>query len=91
MGLEYCVFTYVCAVAKIGKSVSLGQNIFVGKKVTTSYSYKIQNNVSVYANAYLEEGVFCGPSTVFTNVYNARSSIGRKSEHRDTLVKKADA
>jgi len=49
---------------------------------------KIQNNVSVYDNVTLEEGVFCGPSMVFTNVYNPRSLIERKSEYRDTLVKK---
>lgn len=48
----------------------------------------MQNNVSVYDNVTLEEGVFCGPSVVFTNVYNPRSLIERKAEYRDTLVKK---
>ena len=81
-------FTHVCAGAKIGKGVSLGQNVFVGNKVTIGDYCKIQNNVSVYDNVYLEEGVFCGPSMVFTNVYNPRSLIERKSEYRDTLVKK---
>jgi UDP-2-acetamido-3-amino-2,3-dideoxy-glucuronate N-acetyltransferase len=81
-------FVHVCAGARIGKCVSLGQNVFVGNKVTIGDKCKIQNNVSVYDNVILEEGVFCGPSMVFTNVYNPRSLIERKSEYRDTLIKK---
>ncbi|WP_061239643.1 UDP-2-acetamido-3-amino-2,3-dideoxy-D-glucuronate N-acetyltransferase [Ectopseudomonas composti] len=81
-------FVHVCAGARIGKCVSLGQNVFVGNKVLIGHHCKIQNNVSVYDNVTLEEGVFCGPSMVFTNVYNPRSLIERKSEYRDTLVKK---
>ena len=81
-------FVHVCGGAKIGKSVSLGQNVFIGNKVTIGDKCKIQNNVSVYDNVTLEEGVFCGPSMVFTNVYNPRSLIERKNEYRDTLVKK---
>lgn len=81
-------FVHVCAGARIGKGVSLGQNVFVGNKVLIGDNCKIQNNVSVYDNVTLEEGVFCGPSMVFTNVYNPRSLIERKSEYRDTLVRK---
>ena len=81
-------FVHVCGGAKIGNGVSLGQNVFVGNKVVIGDHCKIQNNVSVYDNVLLEEGVFCGPSMVFTNVYNPRSLIERKSEYRDTLVKK---
>ncbi len=81
-------FVHVCGGAKIGKGVSLGQNVFVGNKVTIGDKCKIQNNVSVYDNVHLGEGVFCGPSMVFTNVYNPRSLIERKDEYRDTLVKK---
>lgn len=81
-------FVHVCGGAKIGKGVSLGQNVFVGNKVIIGDHCKIQNNVSVYDNVHLEEGVFCGPSMVFTNVYNPRSLIERKNEYRDTLVKK---
>ena len=81
-------FVHVCGGAKIGKGVSLGQNVFVGNKVTIGDKCKIQNNVSVYDNVHLEAGVFCGPSMVFTNVYNPRSLIERKDEYRDTLVKK---
>ena len=81
-------FVHVCGGAKIGKNVSMGQGVFVGNKVTIGDNCKIQNNVSVYDNVHLEEGVFCGPSMVFTNVYNPRSLIERKDEYRDTLVKK---
>lgn len=81
-------FTHVCGGARIGEGVSLGQNVFVGNKVTIGDKCKIQNNVSVYDNVHLEEGVFCGPSMVFTNVYNPRSLIERKDEYRDTVVKK---
>jgi UDP-2-acetamido-3-amino-2,3-dideoxy-glucuronate N-acetyltransferase len=81
-------FAHVCAGAKIGKGVSLGQNVFVGNKVEIGDYCKIQNNVSVYDNVTLEEGVFCGPSMVFTNVYNPRSLIERKNEYRNTLVKR---
>jgi len=81
-------FVHVCSGAKIGKGVSLGQNVFVGNKVTIGDKCKIQNNVSVYDNVTLEEGVFCGPSMVFTNVYNPRSLIDRKNEYRNTLIKK---
>ena len=81
-------FVHVCGGARIGKGVSLGQNVFVGNKVAIGDHCKVQNNVSVYDNVTLEEGVFCGPSMVFTNVYNPRSLIERKSEYRNTLVKK---
>lgn len=81
-------FAHVCGGARIGKGVSLGQNVFVGNKVVIGDKCKIQNNVSVYDNVTLEEGVFCGPSMVFTNVYNPRSLVERKSEYRDTLVRK---
>ena len=81
-------FAHICAGAKIGKGVSLGQNVFVGNKVLIGDYCKIQNNVSVYDNVTLEEGVFCGPSMVFTNVYNPRSLIERKSEYRNTLIKR---
>lgn len=81
-------FVHVCAAAVIGKNCSLGQNVFVGNKVSIGDNCKIQNNVSVYDNVTLEEGVFCGPSMVFTNVYNPRSLIERKNEFRNTLVKK---
>lgn len=81
-------FVHVCSGAKIGKEVSLGQNVFIGNKVIIGDYCKIQNNVSVYDNVILEEGVFCGPSMVFTNVYNPRSLIERKDQYLNTLVKR---
>ena len=81
-------FVHVCSGARIGKGVSLGQNVFVGNKVIIGDACKVQNNVSIYDNVTLEEGVFCGPSMVFTNVYNPRSLIERKNEYRDTLVRR---
>lgn len=80
-------FSHVCMGAKIGENCSLGQNVFVGNKVHIGNNVKIQNNVSVYDNVTLEDDVFCGPSMVFTNVYNPRSAISRKSEYLNTLVK----
>lgn len=79
-------WVHVCSGAEIGQNVSLGQNVFVGNKVYIGDNCKIQNNVSVYDNIELEEGVFCGPSMVFTNVYNPRSLIERKDEYRSTRV-----
>lgn len=81
-------FVHVCGGARIGQGVSLGQNVFVGNQVVIGDHCKIQNNVSVYDGVTLEEGVFCGPSMVFTNVYNPRSLIERKSEYRSTLVRR---
>lgn len=79
-------WTHVCAGAVIGERCSLGQNVFVGNRVVIGNNVKIQNNVSVYDNVTLEDDVFCGPSMVFTNVYNPRSAVPRKSEYRDTRV-----
>jgi UDP-2-acetamido-3-amino-2,3-dideoxy-glucuronate N-acetyltransferase len=81
-------FAHVCSGAEIGEGVSLGQNVFVGNKVTIGNKCKIQNNVSVYDNVHLEDEVFCGPSMVFTNVYNPRSGVERKDEYRNTLIRK---
>lgn len=81
-------FVHVCGGAQIGCEVSLGQNVFVGNKVTIGNKCKVQNNVSVYDNVHLEDEVFCGPSMVFTNVYNPRSGVERKDEYRDTHVRK---
>lgn len=81
-------WVHVCGGARIGAGCSLGQNVFVGNRVVIGDRVKIQNNVSVYDNVTLEDEVFCGPSMVFTNVYNPRSGIERKSEYRDTLVRR---
>ena len=81
-------FVHVCSGAVLGKDVSLGQNVFIGNDVVIGDSCKIQNNVSVFDSVHLGDGVFCGPSMVFTNVYNPRSLVERKSEYRRTTVAK---
>ncbi|MFN3337917.1 MAG: acyltransferase [Thermomicrobium sp.] len=81
-------FVHVCGGARIGEGVSLGQNVFVGNRVVIGDRCKIQNNVSVYDDVTLEEGVFCGPSMVFTNVHNPRALIERKDEYRATVVRR---
>lgn len=81
-------WVHVCSGSKIGENCSLGQNVYVGNQVNIGNNVKIQNNVSVYDNVTLEDDVFCGPSMVFTNVYNPRSAIPRKNELLKTLVKK---
>ncbi len=80
-------WVHICGGAVIGEHCSLGQNVFVGNRVIIGNNVKIQNNVSVYDNVTLEDDVFCGPSMVFTNVYNPRSAVSRKDEYRDTLVR----
>lgn len=81
-------FAHVCGGARIGAGCSLGQNVFVGNDVVIGNRVKIQNNVSVYDAVTLEDEVFCGPSMVFTNVYNPRAGIVRKNEYRRTLVRR---
>ena len=81
-------WVHVCAQAQIGERCNLGQNVFVGNRVVIGNNVRIQNNVSVYDNVTLEDDVFCGPSMVFTNVYNPRAAISRKDEFRDTLVRR---
>ena len=81
-------FAHVCAGAKIGRNCSLGQNVYVANRVVIGDNVKIQNNVSVYDEVTLEDDVFCGPSMVFTNVYNPRSGVSRKDDYRKTLVRR---
>jgi len=81
-------FSHICGGAKLGKHCSLGQNVFIGNDVEVGNNVKIQNNVSVYDAVTIEDDVFCGPSMVFTNVYNPRSAVTRKDEYRKTLIKR---
>ncbi len=81
-------WVHVSAGARIGERCSLGQNVYVGNDVRVGDNVKIQNNVSVYDAVTLEDDVFCGPSMVFTNVYNPRSAVTRKDEYRRTLVRR---
>lgn len=80
-------FVHISAGARIGAGCSFGQNVYVGNDVQIGSNVKIQNNVSVYDAVTLEDDVFCGPSMVFTNVYNPRSAVVRKDEYRRTLVR----
>jgi UDP-2-acetamido-3-amino-2,3-dideoxy-glucuronate N-acetyltransferase len=81
-------WVHICAGAKIGECCSFGQNVYVGNDVWIGKNVKVQNNVSIYDAVTLEDDVFCGPSMVFTNVYNPRSAVSRKNEYRRTLVRK---
>ena len=86
-GTKIWHFSHVINGSKIGRDCNIGQNVMIGPDVSIGNRVKIQNNVSVYSGVTLEDGVFCGPSMVFTNVYNPRSYISRKDEIRTTLVK----
>ncbi|MDO8773223.1 MAG: acyltransferase [Burkholderiaceae bacterium] len=81
-------WVHVSGQARIGERCSLGQNVYIGNDVCIGHNVKIQNNVSVYDAVTLEDDVFCGPSMVFTNVFNPRSAVTRKDEYRRTLVKR---
>ena len=81
-------FVHISAGARIGRGCSFGQNVYVGNDVAIGDNVKIQNNVSVYDAVTLEDEVFCGPSMVFTNVYNPRAAVVRKDAYRRTLVKR---
>lgn len=81
-------WVHICGGARIGRNCSFGQGVFVGNDVRIGDNVKVQNNVSLYDSVTLEDDVFCGPSMVFTNVYNPRSAIQRKNEYRRTLVQR---
>ena len=81
-------FSHILSQSRLGEGCSVGQNVVVGPEVSIGDNCKIQNNVSVYKGVTLEDGVFCGPSMVFTNVVNPRAEIRKMDEMRQTLVKK---
>ncbi len=87
-GTKIWHFCHVMGTAQIGENSVLGQNVFVGSNVKLGNNVKVQNNVSVYEGVVCEDDVFLGPSMVFTNVINPRSSVNRKEEFKTTLVKK---
>lgn len=87
-GTKIWHFCHVMATAQIGENCVLGQNVFVGNKVVLGNNVKVQNNVSVYEGVVCEDDVFLGPSMVFTNVVNPRSTVNRKEEFKKTLVKR---
>ncbi len=81
-------FVHISGGARIGAGCSFGQNVFVGNDVSIGRNVRVQNNVSIYDAVTLEDDVFCGPSMVFTNVYNPRAAVSRKSEYRPTRVRR---
>ncbi len=87
-GTKIWHWVHICIGAKIGSNCSFGQNVYVASDVKIGNNVKVQNNVSIYDAVTLEDDVFCGPSMVFTNVINPRSSVERKDEYKKTLVKK---
>ena len=86
-GTKIWHFSHILKNTQLGNKVNIGQNVVIGPDVKVGNNVKIQNNVSVYPGVILEDNVFCGPSCVFTNVINPRSSIPRKSEILQTLVR----
>lgn len=87
-GTKIWHFSHILSNSKIGNNCSLGQNVVVGPNVNIGNNVKIQNNVSVYDGVTIEDDVFCGPSCVFTNVINPRSSVSRKEEFRKSNIGK---
>ena len=87
-GTKIWHFSHILGGTTIGEGCVIAQNVMIGPDVTIGDKCKVQNNVSLYKGVTLEEEVFCGPSCVFTNVMNPRAFIERKSEFRETLVKK---
>lgn len=81
-------YSHILPGTKIGARCNVGQNVVIGPDAAIGNQCKIQNNVSVYKGVTLEDGVFCGPSMVFTNIYNPRAEIGKMDQVRPTLVKK---
>ncbi len=87
-GTKIWHFSHILKGTRIGRKCNIGQNVVIGPDVKIGSGCKIQNNVSVYKGVTLEDDVFCGPSMVFTNVYNPRAHIAKMDEMRPTLVKK---
>jgi UDP-2-acetamido-3-amino-2,3-dideoxy-glucuronate N-acetyltransferase len=81
-------FSHILKGSRIGSNCNIGQNVMIGPEVEIGDRCKVQNNVSIYKGVKLENEVFCGPSVVFTNVYNPRASIKRMDEMRRTVVKR---
>lgn len=87
-GTKIWHFSHILSGTRIGRGCAIGQNVMIGPDVTVGDNCKIQNNVSLYRGVVLEDGVFCGPSCVFTNVLNPRAEIERKDEFRQTVVRR---
>ena len=87
-GTKIWHFSHIMSNSEIGENCNLGQNVVISPKVILGNNVKVQNNVSIYTGVICEDGVFLGPSMVFTNVINPRSAVVRRDEYQKTLVKK---
>ncbi len=87
-GTKIWHFSHIMPNCKIGEKCNIGQNVVVSPDVILGNNVKVQNNVSIYTGVICEDDVFLGPSMVFTNVINPRSTVNRKSEYMKTVVKK---
>lgn len=87
-GTKVWHFSHILPGSRIGRECSIGQNVMIGPDVSVGDQCKVQNNVSLYKGVRLEDGVFCGPSCVFTNVLNPRATVERKDEFRETVVRR---
>ncbi len=87
-GTKIWHFSHILSGSRLGRNCSIGQNVMIGPDVAVGDNCKIQNNVSLYKGVELEDGVFCGPSCVFTNVLNPRAEVERKDEFRPTRVRR---
>ncbi|MGI8939456.1 MAG: Gfo/Idh/MocA family protein, partial [Iamia sp.] len=81
-------FSHVLAGSRVGQGCTIGQNVVIGPEVEVGDRCRVQNNVSLYQGVTLEDGVFCGPSAVFTNVHNPRAEVSRQDEFRTTVVRR---
>ena len=87
-GTKIWHFSHIMSGCKLGRNCNIGQNVVISPEVELGEGVKVQNNVSVYTGVVCEDGVFLGPSCVFTNVINPRSFVSRRAEYRKTLVKR---
>lgn len=87
-GTKVWHWVHISGGARIGENCAFGQNVFVANDVVIGNGVRVQNNVSIYDAVRLEDDVFCGPSMVFTNVYNPRAAVSRKDEYRQTIVRR---
>ncbi len=87
-GTKIWHFSHIMADATLGKNCNIGQNVVISPRVVLGDNVKVQNNVSIYTGVVLEDDVFCGPSTVFTNIVNPRSEIVRRDKYQRTLVRR---
>lgn len=87
-GTKIWHFSHIMPNSKIGENCNIGQNVVISPEVVLGKNVKVQNNVSIYSGVICEDDVFLGPSMVFTNVINPRSSVVRRGEYLKTIVKK---